>query len=60
MVEGFFGLRPEVDGSLTESSQLQSVDRSAVLRGVRVGGRLVDVTIAGAVDAQPAHSSGEG
>ncbi|MBB5785873.1 hypothetical protein [Jiangella mangrovi] len=60
VVEGFFGLRPEVDGSLTVSSRLASVDRSAVLRGVRVGGRLVDVGIDGAVDSQPAHSSGAG
>ncbi|RIQ32189.1 glucosidase family protein [Jiangella rhizosphaerae] len=47
VVEGFFGVRPDVDGSLTVTSRLDSVDPGARLRNLRVGGRLVDVSAEG-------------
>ncbi|PZF79864.1 hypothetical protein [Jiangella anatolica] len=60
VVEGFFGVRPDVDGSVTVTSRLDSVDPGARLRNLRVGGRLVDVDATGVTDSQGTHSSGLG
>ncbi|WP_116951192.1 MGH1-like glycoside hydrolase domain-containing protein [Jiangella endophytica] len=60
VVEGFFGVRPDVDGSVTVRSRLAAVDPDARLRGLRAGGRLVDVDANGVTDSQGTHSSAVG
>nr|WP_026875090.1 hypothetical protein [Jiangella gansuensis] len=47
VVEGFFGVRPAVDGTVSVESRLAAVDPDARLLGLRIGDRLVDVDSSG-------------
>ncbi|WP_139418062.1 hypothetical protein [Agromyces laixinhei] len=49
VIESLFGVDPSIDGIGTVSGCVGALDAEAVLRGLRVGGRLVDVHANGAV-----------
>ncbi|TDE08758.1 hypothetical protein [Jiangella asiatica] len=49
VVEGFFGVRPDVDGTVWVESQLAAVDPGARLRNLRIGDALVDVSVDGVI-----------
>jgi mannosylglycerate hydrolase MGH1-like protein len=51
VIESFFGVDPQLDGTLTVNGCMQLIDPDARLRNLRIGGRLVDVTADGAVVA---------
>ncbi|WP_022891550.1 hypothetical protein [Agromyces subbeticus] len=49
VIESLFGVDPSIDGLGTVNGCVGALDPDAVLRGLRVGGRLVDVHASGAV-----------
>lgn len=52
VIESLFGIRAELDGTLTAAPVLAGLDPTAVLRGVRVGGRSYDVHADGRVEVR--------
>jgi hypothetical protein len=49
VIESLFGVDPTIDGLGTVNGCVAALDPDAVLRGLRVGDRLVDVHASGAV-----------
>jgi hypothetical protein len=49
VIESLFGVRAELDGTLTAAPVINDLDPTAVLRGIRVGDRSYDVHADGGI-----------